>query len=104
MLSLMDCVRMSPKNHKSWRQIKANKLRRYFGIRRLNLFQNKRRLHYTTLPIPDVLPHPRHPTTNENYPTSFGTCSTESTPNKLVHPETKMQSLQDVFVETLLLG
>ena len=34
--------------------------------------------------------------------TSFGTRSTESTPNRLVHPETKVQSLQNKFVEAII--
>lgn len=33
---------------------------------------------------------------------SFGTKSTENTPTKLVHPEAKVQSLQDIFVSTVL--
>ncbi len=34
--------------------------------------------------------------------TSFGTHSTESTPNKLVHVEAKVQSLQTKFVDTIV--
>jgi hypothetical protein len=34
--------------------------------------------------------------------TSFGTRSTETTPNKLVHPEAKVQSLQNTFVNTVI--
>ena len=34
--------------------------------------------------------------------TSFGTRSTETTPNKLVHAEAKVQSLQNTFVNTII--
>ena len=34
--------------------------------------------------------------------TSFGTRSTESTPNKLVHAEAKVQSLQTKFVDSII--
>ena len=34
--------------------------------------------------------------------TSFGTRSTETTPNKLVHSEAKVQALQNVFVYTMI--
>jgi len=34
--------------------------------------------------------------------TSFGTRSTESTPNKLIHAEAKVQSLQTKFVDTII--
>jgi len=34
--------------------------------------------------------------------TSFGTCSTETTPNKLMHPEAKVQSLQNKFVDAII--
>lgn len=34
--------------------------------------------------------------------TSFGTRTTESTPNKLVHAEAKVQSLQNTFVQTII--
>ena len=34
--------------------------------------------------------------------TSFGTGSTETTPTKLVHPEAKVQSLQNTFVKTMI--
>ena len=34
--------------------------------------------------------------------TSFGTRSTETTPNKLAHPEAKVQSLQNKFVDTII--
>jgi hypothetical protein len=34
--------------------------------------------------------------------TSFGTRSTESTPNRLVHAEAKVQSLQNTFVQTII--
>jgi hypothetical protein len=34
--------------------------------------------------------------------TSFGTRSTESTPNKLVHSEAKVQALQNMFVHTII--
>lgn len=34
--------------------------------------------------------------------TSFGTRSTETTPVKLVHPEAKVQSLQNTFVNTII--
>ena len=34
--------------------------------------------------------------------TSFGTRSTETTPTKLVHPEAKVQSLQNKFVDTII--
>lgn len=33
---------------------------------------------------------------------SFGTKSTENTPTKLVHPEAKVQSLQDIFLSTII--
>ena len=34
--------------------------------------------------------------------TSFGTHSTESTPNKLLHAESKVQALQNIFVKTII--
>ena len=34
--------------------------------------------------------------------TSFGTRSTETTPNKLMHPEAKVQSLQNKFVDAII--
>lgn len=53
--------------------------------------------------------HPRFPISFETpdnkrkiSDTSFGTRSTESTPNKLCHPEAKVQSLQNAFVNTII--
>ena len=56
-----------------------------------------------------IIRKPRYPT-SYNTPsgkrriseTSFGSRSTEATPTKLVHPEAKVQALQDTFVKTII--
>jgi hypothetical protein len=66
-------------------------------------------LHLEERPITPQMSQPRFPTSYESMPnkrkvsdTSFGTRSTETTPAKLDHPEAKVQSLQDTFVQSII--
>ena len=55
---------------------------------------------YTQPRLPDAFETPANK--RKISETSFGTRSTESTPNKLVHAEAKVQSLQSKFVDTII--
>lgn len=105
MLSLVNLLETDSQESQD---LKAEKGKRIATIRTINASDE---LTSDTLGRPITPPYtePRFPIsfeTPDNKPkiseTSFGTRSTESTPNKLVHAEAKVQSLQNIFVQTII--